>query len=77
MTIQPSIPAPRLRLPDQKRIDWAPVLNPKGLWSALVVAGSSPDRVSRSCAGIVYISAPYHAEAQIRGAWRVERSVLM
>ncbi|PWE26662.1 DUF1937 domain-containing protein [Pararhodobacter marinus] len=77
MTIQPTIPDQRPRLPDQKRIDWAPVLNPRGPWSALVVAGSSPARVSRNCAGIVYISAPYHAEAQIRGAWRVERSVLM
>ncbi|WP_068305322.1 DUF1937 family protein [Pararhodobacter sp. CCB-MM2] len=62
-------------LPPLKRIEWEPILAPKGVWSALVTPGSSPDRVHRHAAGMVYLSTPYQLEAQIRGAWHIDASV--
>ncbi|MCA2014396.1 DUF1937 family protein [Cereibacter sphaeroides] len=64
-----------MRVPPEARIDWRPLLDPRGRYSALVTTGSSPDRVRRHCSGLVYLCAPYVHEAQIRGVWRVERSV--
>jgi len=67
-------PAPA-RIPQEARIDWRPVLNPRGPWSALVTPGSGPERVAKHAAGLVYVSAPYLEKVQIRGAWRFEKSV--
>ena len=49
-------PAPA-RIPQEARIDWRPVLNPRGPWSALVTPGSGPERVAKHAAGLVYVSA--------------------
>lgn len=61
-------------LPDRRRINWGPILKPKGPWSPLVNVGATPAKVAKRCAGIVYLSTPYIEAAQVRGVWRVERS---
>lgn len=66
---------PDLRALSPGRIDWAAVLDTRGRWSALVTVGSSPERAARHASGIAYLAAPYHEAAQLRGAWRIERSV--
>lgn len=71
----PEISGTPVPLPPMTRIDWRPILNPKGHWSALLTLSSSPDRVRRHAVGMVYLSAPYQFEAQIRGVWRIEASV--
>ncbi|MCA2012414.1 DUF1937 family protein [Cereibacter sphaeroides] len=72
---QPDLSGTPVPLPPLKRIDWRPILNPKGQWSALVTLGSSPARVHRHAAGMVYLSTPYQLQAQIRGFWRIDASV--
>lgn len=56
-------------------LDWREVLAPRGRWSALVTAGSSPARVRRQAVGLAYLAVPYATEVALRGVWRMERSV--
>lgn len=56
-------------------MDWRAVLAPKGRFSALVTAGSSPARAARHAMGLAYLAAPYAGEVALRGDWRFDRSV--
>lgn len=53
--------------------DWAQIMAPRGPHSALVVVGRGPAAVPRG--GLAFVAAPYIGQADLKGRWRIERSV--
>lgn len=60
---------------DAGRIDWAHLLQPGGMFSALVHRGATAASIAGGCAGTAYLATPYVEGVTQGGRWRFEKSI--